>query len=414
MQFIKAIFLRIDTVNLLLGAILGTVLSYLVPVLFKLMRHIRYQHLSRNRQLATGKAVYEWLVRYYERRGHLDDLFSCSLGEFTDRIPMLTSKDWQYTKEITLEEERFIVHDFGVEKHFTVDKRLIAQRELLGQKLFDDPTLYLDSLDQISHTLRFHVRSCRYFEVATALIKLEEETFNAVRKRTKYRNLPIRDEFFGSREQASKFALKPYSIGCACVLAFQKGDSYEFLIQTRSSETITAGNMQAGIPQFGLVPLPRDDVKIGILTYNFVKEFCEELYNKEELDQLMTSRRTASFWLNTLPQACELLAMLQNGVVRLFYLGFGIDALSGTSTIALLGVVKESAFSESLRSNIQANWEVAKREFVGKVVEPLRFIDYHSSEMEKSFRNGELYYGSAFTISLATKYLNENVVFKGS
>ena len=405
---------KLDFVNLVSGAVLGTLLTYLVPFLTRRVRLHRKRRLIRLQQAASGRNLYEWLISYYERNGHLEDLYTCSLGNLTDKVPILTKRNWQHVSPIQLSGESLVRHDDGVERKFPVDERLLAKRAFMGQKLFNDPSLYLDALEEEPNSIILRVKSCKYFELATSLIRLEEETYDAVRRRRRSSLLPIRNNHFSSVDQAARCSLKPFSVGCAGLMALEVEGTYEFIIQTRSSATITAGNLLAGIPQFGLMPVPQHDENLGILPYNFVKEYCEELYNREDLVQLMQSRHLPASWLGSFPEAGELLGMIHNGTCRLYSLGFGIDALSGTGTIAMLALIKNAEFAKSLRSKFAANWEIAQRQAGVKSIEPLRFVNWHSVEFEDWLRSGTLYYGSAFTIALAVKFLSTLEVGKGT
>lgn len=381
---------------LVMGAILGAIFSFLLPIGQKKIKgNFQARRLKKRKSLVESRKVYKWLIEYYKRKGNLNDLFDCKIGNFEIKIPFLTKREWQYVEVIKPETDEILEYAESYDQRFKINKRLIKRRIELGQNLFNEPTLYLDRLDEFSDSITLHVKCCEYFQMATQLVNLEEETFEAIQKNI-FTGVPIRDSSFPSLLHAQKLGKKPYSIGCTVALVLKTANSYEIIIQIRSHSTLTFGGTKAVIPNFGLSPIIGATNNYNILSYNFIKEYCEEMFNYEELISLMNSKRANPYWFYELPEAKELLSLWEDKVFSLEFLGFGFDALNGTSNIALLAIIDDVGFAKKIKENIITNWEVAKRTMK---LEPIEFIDYKSSKLENWLRENRYQFGSAFTIA---------------
>ena len=81
--------------------------------------------------------------------------------------------------------------------------------------------------------------------------------------------------------------------------------SYDIAIQSRSAQVLTAPNAKAVIPNFGLTDneLAGNKSALGILFYNLIKEYLEEMFNYEELIGDVMQRRVDPDWFLELPEA---------------------------------------------------------------------------------------------------------------
>ena len=399
--------------ELILGAILGTLLSFLLPALYHRLRDARQRRrvLKRQTLLSDAKRVYDWLLAYYERHDALSDLYECTIGHYTTRIPFLTTLDWQQTFPIPIDGDVLLAYSEGSQQAFETDARLIQRRQALGQRLFNAQALYLDRIEQSGRGLRLHVKSCDYFEIATSMMGLEEETFRAV-KRGRFKRTPLRNAYIATLEQARHLYRKPFAIGCAVALALKTEHSYELLIHTRSHSTVTFGGLKALTPNFGLAPvrgMSRDlrlagiatgDEKTGpmnLLFYNTAKEYLEELFDYEQLIEQMNERRANALWFFDLPEGRQFMTMALEGQLRLEYLGFGFDALNGNTIIGLLGVIDSIEASLHLKQHLKMNWEFADKQ--GRL--DINAVDIQSPLLEDWLRDNRYHTGAAFTLSKA-------------
>jgi len=159
---------------------------------------------------------------------------------------------------------------------------IIKKRIKNGQKIFDDPILYVDRIDGFGADVTFHVKQCRYFHQATKLIALEEETFHAALKKD-LSPQPVRQKFLpGASILNNMPADAPAVAECGVVVALRSRDTWEILIHRRSMETISGGNTFSCMPLYSLSPLiDNNEEEIDILYNNFIREYLEELFNYE-------------------------------------------------------------------------------------------------------------------------------------
>lgn len=390
-------------ITLIIGAILGGILSYYIPIMITKVESLitEKKRLNRKRLLESG-TIHDWIINYYKANGHLSDLYDCKIGKYEVKIPFLTVPEWS-SVIIDISKDDNVEFSETEVPNFPIDKKMISSRKRLGQNLFNDDTLYLDRVEKKNELLRFHVKKCSYFEMFTLLSSVEEETFRAIKSKSE--ETPVRDKMFPNVKEALKLQLNPNSIGCQVLLAFKTKTSYDFLIQTRSHSIVTFGGAKATIPCYGLSPIPSTKEPSNLLLYNFIKEYCEELYDLEELIKISEDKNFNPYWFYELPQSKRLIDGIKNGNVMYKFLGFGFDGLNGSATIATIAIIDDIDFLEKIKKEIKSNWEVAKRK---NDIEPLEFVDYKSDKLENWLRNRQYHYGSAYTISLAIRHLNEN------
>lgn len=382
---------------LLLGAVLGN-----IPLLFR-----RAKDFWSNRQLRWWRDkvstldTCSWIVNYYQIHGMANNLYDCKIGNFEKKIPFFSRPEWQTPQVI---DANFHTLDFAYSdcKSFPVNNRLIKKRKQRGYTLFNETTLYLDRIEQNESHVKFHVKKCSYFEMASNLIALEDETYACARHR-KTRQPALRNQYFSSLSKVEQLMLKPLSLGCTTALILKTETGWEFVLHTRSQATVTYGGKKAVIPNFGL-SVPEQYINGSeLIKYNFIKEYCEELFNYEELIRVGSSRKIDEKWFYTLPPAKELLDYWGIGVFTLYYSGFGIDAMNGTSNIALTAIINDVKVAENLKLRWEANWEAArecdKEQMHCSDGSPLlEFVDWQSPVLESYLKGNKFQSGSAFTI----------------
>ncbi|MDH3889772.1 MAG: hypothetical protein OEV49_01705 [candidate division Zixibacteria bacterium] len=416
MEWVSSIYNQLNMASLAAGAILGTVCGMLIPrIAVSLSSAIMsFKRNQRKKFLESGK-VHKWLLDYYRGRGALNDLYVCVIGGSESRIPFFTKRDWQGTTLIAPHSDDIVVHKQASPYVAKVNMRMLKKRHNLGQRIFGGgDTLCLDRITDHG-SLQLHVRRCRFYQMATALVSLEEETFRTARWGRLF-HTPIRDESLSSLEVAGKVNTLPYSTGCTVALAFREENSYELALHTRSHSTMTFGGTKAVIPNFGLEPnsSERGKSEYSILFHNFLREYCEELFDYEQLIDTQKERRPSPDWFTQLPEASKILELQSDGKFELYFLGFGIDALNGTGNIALLAIIEDIDTIKSIRMSMKANWEVGAGSSTSESIE---FIDIYDERLETWLKNHRIQYGSAFTLALAIKQLEalmENRKLKGT
>lgn len=386
-----------DIILLLAGALLGN-----IDKISRLIKQLWINRINNTQKKIMGKInIYSWLIKYYEKNKTLNDLFNCNIGGFEVKIPFFSKAEWQVTETINPSEDNILVYS-EPNRAFNVNNKLINYRKRLGQELFDAPTLYLDRIGK--DKFKLFAKKCRYFEMASNLFSLEEETIQAAYKN---KSTPIRNEYFKSVECCEKLLKKPFSLGCTTALVLKTPKGWELALHKRSNKTVTYGNKLAVIPNYGLsIPLfaLQDNKKINLLVYNFIKEYCEELFNYEEIIKLANTNRGDPLWFYSLQESKELQSMLKDGKLELKYLGFGFDLFNGTSNIAMAAIISDETYVDKFKHEIKVNWEVRKDNDTAPVI----FVDYRDVKLREWLINDEYQFGSAFTIAKTIELLENN------
>jgi hypothetical protein len=162
-------------------------------------RRLRALEENRRTYLETERLT-NWLLEYHQyhedNRGVTNDLWTLNLsdlGEGTQRIPFLSRPEWNAPEKpskglgelprIQVDWNTILFYDKKSRTDFEIDYDLIYDRELIGQSIWDAPTLYLDSVSGsiVEGNIKFGVRVCRYYANATSMIRLENETIEGIR-----------------------------------------------------------------------------------------------------------------------------------------------------------------------------------------------------------------------------------------
>ncbi len=391
-------------VELLIGAALGVAAERAASYGTKTLQNYRNaKTLARRRDLLQPKQISDWLLRYHEVHGSSADLFHCKIGSFEIPIPFLTQSSWQWTRTIGHGSDDLLRYARTDALRFDIDLPAISRRDAIGQRIFDEPALYLDYVSfHGSDPPEFHVKTCRYYEIATNLIRLEEEAMTALMA-NKVTNLRYRDGGLMSLKSATLAGLKPLPLGCATVMAFRVNGSYELVLHVRSSSTITFGGVEAVSPTFGLAPVLSAFEKVdrSLIFYNFVREYLEELFDYEELVQVVKNRRADPDWIFNLPESKLL---FQSAGFTLECLGAGFNAFNGSLQFALLARVEDQEAASELKRRIKANWEVAQSDLDSST---MRFIDWKSFELEEKLRQRTYNPASAYALARALQRLRK-------
>ena len=193
--------------------------------------------------------------------------------------------------------------------------------------------------------------------------------------------------------------LTPITIGCLVVFALKPDSDYEIILQTRSEKNVTANAVTSVAPICGLSPFIGDSRgNRGLLYYNFVREYLEELHCIRETRELerqdLTRRSPEAYyeWLYDIEPAKKLMGC---EYFDLHYIGFGFNLANGGPNIGLVAKLDDSAMSQEIKRSIFFNWEVDAVDFVG----------VKSGKLGRLFSTRQLDPASSFFISRALKYL---------
>jgi hypothetical protein len=284
----------------------------------------------------------------------------------SSQVPFLTKPAWDApeilrdTLQITPDQDSILQYDQTLGSEFDINYDLISQRKSLGQRVWDATTIYLDHISgSVKYgNIVFHARPCRYYASLTKMIELENETVFSV-KSNDYLNCILRKQYYSNLLNIESNLLKPLTIGCSVVLAIRTNFGYEIALQTRSEENVTDNNVTTTVPSYGLSPFIGEiPQQRGLLFYNFLREYLEELHNLRELDQPPDSNASSDTSHDSVYNHPEASPFLSSNFA-LYYIGFGFILSNGYPTIGLLARLDDIEAGMHIKSIIEPNWEIA-------------------------------------------------------
>ncbi|WP_159080681.1 hypothetical protein [Nocardia suismassiliense] len=393
----------------LLGAIFGVLLGILPRWRASLLKWRVSIKVRKRQALTTSGAVNRWLIHYYDRHGL--SLFVSEINGNTKYVPVLYDPRLIFTRILDLKMDWPLKVEPQRPIPFRIDHKLLNRRREMGAVLFQSwrKSMHLDRIE-FAHPPEISIRPCEYFEIATTLLGLEEETYLCTKWSSRWRRwrrpkAPLRDTHRQTLPLEGHRQPLPLSVGSNTVLVIKIGGDYQVAIQTRAETVITSPNSKAVIPNFGFEPneFAGGKSSYGIVFYNFVREYLEELFDYEEI--IGRSRWAQSpDWFLRLPEARTLLTAVSNRKFTLAYLGTGIECLSGTATIALLAIVEDDNVIEELMQQLTPNYEVAAP---STTQAPVEFISINDSRLAIWHEQGKYQASTDFALALALKYLRQ-------
>jgi hypothetical protein len=312
---------------------------------------------------------------------------------------------------LNIERDTVLKYHKSSEESFFTDNSLIKRQQGLGHRLWNAPSLFLDSISFENGQVLLHVKSCCYYAVATNLIRLQDETAHAV-KQWSFEQCNLRKKYYLELENAHENLLRPMPIGCLVVFAMKTVDGYEIIMQTRSEHNIISNNVPSVVPDFGLKPfvgLPdHTPERRSLLYYNFIKEYLEELHDMNDLiNEFKLNKPVEQFyeWLYNQTAAKKL---WDNDNFHLYYLGFGFNLMSGIPNIGLLAKLDSESDALTIKNSIMTNWEIAKPNPINKYKPTIWYLNATTqiSKIEQLFIEKQLHPNVSFFLSKALKHLN--------
>jgi len=382
------------------GTILGIVLTEVYEkIIVRFVRNKYRTVVLKNRfKLYNDDAIRDFIFRYYGN--NFADLFDCEILGVTKRILFLTNKTWSELNIDIYESQDILKLINSPSPQYKVNNQMIKKRSFIGQRLFDDDALYLS---RVTTDCKIESKKCRFYQKLTLIDALERETFSVAvrkfRKRTK-----LRDATLKTFQTAISTKNYPVSLGCHVVLIINIDGKKYVALETRSNQTFTYGGSIASVPVFGMVPIPQnqnstigDNLKENVLLYNILKEYSEELYNRDSLEKI--ANRTDPFWFyEDLSETHSLIQSLQEKKSHCRFLGYGFDAINGLSILATMLYIEDDMLSKSIYKNCNANWEIDNDSIMFYSINDHAILDYHNNS---KFQNG-----TAFALALALKAIS--------
>lgn len=389
-----------DVSELILGGVLGAILGMALPFALGQGRNkltgMRVRSL-RSRPLQTS--IYDWILKYHLKQlaqweAYIPPTPSAAPVPFFTKPEWLTPRDaWKTALPLVI--------DTGNKGSARDRANIIMRRTKLGQTLFNAPNLCLTSLREEPHGVTIIADRFSYYDAAASMIQLEDETARCAargRGRAKFREAQ-----FGLSASGAPRDL-PFSLGGGVVLLLGRDGETEVVLHRRSHKTLTYGGAWGVFPYFGFSPFGAARGRthaMGTTELNLVREYCEELFNQEDLVDERAIQILDPSWLLGTSEARRLVDQLDQGGATLTFTGFGIDGLNGNPTLGLLLHIKDGAMVDHIKEQLRGNWEVDDEDSEGVLI-----MKFDAETLAPLFEARQLTYGSAFCLGRALELMS--------
>ena len=235
----------------------------------------------------------------------------------------------------------------------------LAAVEVGDTVLTENPLFRLLDLS-IDHDLSARFAPTTFSAYALTVDLLAGELLDAlVRHRGRPPTLALRDHYLPSVASARRFGERICAGGPVCLLAIAREDDLLLVVQERSPLVLNAASRLAVVPKAFHQPLGDD--RGALLSVTLERELEEELFGREELNQLSPETRrllapghpsadsAPMRWLRTHPES-----------LRTYCCAVGINLLSGNYEIACVAIIEDPAWWDAFGGSLRANWEIER------------------------------------------------------
>lgn len=392
----------------LLKILVTVIVTLLIERFLSYLKSFLRKHwISRQQKLYNSQKVLDYVNEYYNQNGHYDELYHSEIAGYERTIPFLSHKGWHGLSVDIYRTPDIIQTIDGDALPYKINRHIIRKRKTMGQRLTNEKVLYFS---EAKDPLHFVAKECDFFQKISLVGKMEEETFHAVFpaiRETLLRNKLIPDFF-----TAIKRKPYPVSFGCDVALIICIDGKERVALQKRSLETSSYGGYMAVLPSFGLCPLPdganpemvyKSTLYNNPFFYNIIKEYCEEIFNKKELEHTPGGHANPYWFYEKMKEARELINALDEGRASCTYLGFGFDTINGMANLAAMLYIPDETLSMKIYKNSISNWE--SRSAVQQ--NGIQFVETDFTILQDYLKNNEYQCESAFTLSLALAELEK-------
>ncbi len=382
-----------DFISSLMWTVLGIVLDRLYervgyPYYHKL---IKFLESKKMKKLYYGEKTLNFVKKFYS-----DKLYNCKIGNISKVIPFLVNDKWNNLDVNILSNPNILMYVNTDDCKYPVRKKVINRKIRRGKRLFNNPSLFLHRIvyNNRDNNIVFEVGEYNYFQRISYVSDFEKETFNcSYRVATKPK---LRKRYLANVNNASIASENTIPIGCDTVFAIKRNSEYEICIHKRSEETVNYPEGYMVVPSFGFGSIKKVDD--NPLLYSFLKEYCEEVFNREEMDQ--EDDHVNPYWFyHRFEEVDDVIDLIKNNKFYFHLIGCGFDAIGGFFNITLLAVIDDEQLSRKIYDNCNGNWETFNHS--------IKFISISSDEINKIFESGKLSPSSSFAISRAIQVLSE-------
>jgi hypothetical protein len=382
-----------DLYLLVLGAILGALASLpMAPLSAKFSAAITRRVVS----LWLRGDKDERLVTMYRRAGLESALYRPqSIGDSLP-IPLLATSEDSFSADVDPQrDDGLIVYDVNASETFDVGTRFVRWFARRGVRLFDGQILWVRQKSSGSDgKVRLTISKARYFAYAQNCYRLEREIAAPWRRPTLHMSHLRRfDDALGG-------GLRPQVLGGIAATLFDDVDGTYVALARRSANVLTGPRMYSVIPAFGMESAGPGS-KYALFFHNYLREFCEEFFDLEELIHAGERKGLDSDWFLEFPQATAVLEQVHLQKFKLRRMAAAIGLHDGALNFGLAAHFTDPAFLQWVRLQILLNWESAPETSLEPSLELLRIDD---PKLDEWARSGLLASQSVFALDLARQY----------
>jgi len=357
-----------------MGDIASLVLTVLVPSVLALLlwwftrddiARLQAARLERKREgifrKATPQRIQEWLISYYAGKGEDHHLYAMSSLPTEMIVPFLTRAEWSL---LNRRAESLIL--FPAEPHVASTKHNAAfierRRKLFGQRLWNQRIYCATKLVSSDTGIQVEVGYGDYYQFLSACGPLADELLFAI---SDGRKTPYRDKMAPTLDVVETFPCKAHAIGIhSLVIGRRRDGEFSTILHMRSQKVAINRGTFTGVPTFTFQPHAEPDDCDRDMFHSFLREYLEELYDKEEfIRDEADSRRPRADWWYELPEMRPVLELRKRGEARFHILGFGFDPSHCDLVICACLIIDNQDYWEKALGEMKKSWEASSRAF---------------------------------------------------
>lgn len=393
---------------LIAGAALGAVFAEF-PRMIRALKKWKNQKSSRRRaEMTLDGSLDRYLIQYYGALGI--EPYVASIHDETRSLAIFVPEVLSFKKEVYMDEEWLILEKEERVEPYPIRARSIRKRQRMGARIYPSRHDCL-TYEEVRYAQepRIYARPCNFMHIASSVIPLEDETFFAAshaitRRWRKSRTARVRGDWLPRELGPGQKSKQAFQLGGAFVFAIKTESSYEVAIHRRSAKVATDPGKRAVIPVCGFESNRIGNIKssMGVIFYNFLREYLEEMHDYEDLIGEMAQRRLDPDWFAELDEAKKIISLYGAGEFSLMYLGTCIDWFSGTMGVCVVATLENTAEGRQIKRNLRANWEIAEARGADPAIE---FVDISDPRLAQWHHEGAFSTISNYSLSIALDYL---------
>lgn len=380
-----------ELIDLILGAVFGVLcdriyIEFVLPF-FKSLRMRKDQATSK--KLYFSRKTMDYILRTHKN----DYVYNCKIGETSISIPFITTLLWESLDIDVLEHENIITYVNTTKCNYPVHDKLIKRKQKQGLNLFDDPSLFVHSISYDKNHFEVQAGQYSYFQRISYVFDFRKETYNCIFSHVRT-NEKLRKKYLKNINGNYVLSDNVIPFGCDTVFVIKIDNEYKICIHERSKETVNYPGAYMVVPSFGFGCIKNIS---NPLLYSFLREYCEELFNRAETSS--EDNHIDPFWFyKQYEEVADILELIKKNEFYIHVIGCGFDAIEGFFNISLLAIVKDDMLSKKIYNNCIGNWETANHN--------IKFVSIKSKELEAILKRNCYCPSTAFSISRAIKIIN--------